>query len=236
MSANLLQNPGKMHIFTDDLESFLHVLGWMTLRYVPAIDSYSALRRGKDMVIFDEHDEEEDHSEHGGHDKARAFRAEDYPSPLFRPRHETPLFKLLQELRMPFKSLYGEPPTAEDRKNAEYLPSMSRKSQMRLCAISRYDEDIQCLQSSAWFIDTMKTALDENAWPADDRADENLPIGFSRTTQRQAQNRTNQLQHTHSLWENSKALSQSSKRAASPTPESSSKRRRGTPAASGTQN
>jgi len=57
MSANLLQYPGKMHMLTDDLESFLHVLGWMTLRYVPAIDSYSALRRGKDMAMFDEHEE-----------------------------------------------------------------------------------------------------------------------------------------------------------------------------------
>jgi hypothetical protein len=37
MSANLLQHPGKMHTLTDDLESFLHVLGWMTLRYVPAM-------------------------------------------------------------------------------------------------------------------------------------------------------------------------------------------------------
>ncbi|KAF8554515.1 hypothetical protein OG21DRAFT_1394048, partial [Imleria badia] len=35
MSANLLQHPGKMHTLTDDLESFLHVLGWMMLRYVP---------------------------------------------------------------------------------------------------------------------------------------------------------------------------------------------------------
>lgn len=237
MSANLLQNPGKMHLFIDDLESFLHVLGWMTLRYVPAIDSYSALRRGKDMAIFDEHDEEEDHSEHGGHDKARAFRAEDYPSSRFRPRHETPLFKLLQELRKPFKSLYGEPPTAEDRKNTEDLPNISQKSQLRLCAaVFQYDEDIQCLQSSTWFINTMKTALDNKVWPTDDMAHENLPIGFSRTTRRQTQNRTNQLQHTHSLWENSKSLSRSSKRAASPTRELSAKRHRGSRAASETHN
>ena len=108
--------PGKMHRFTDGLESFLHVLGWVTLRYVPAIDSYSALCRGRDTAMFVEHDEEEDHSEHGGHDKARTFRVGDYPSSTFQPRYKTPLSDLLTELSSPFKSLYAKrPPTAEDR-------------------------------------------------------------------------------------------------------------------------
>ncbi|KAF8132585.1 hypothetical protein EV363DRAFT_1449474 [Boletus edulis] len=47
--------PGKFHMVTDDLESFLHVLGWMTLRYVPAIDSYDAEDRSEDMGMFDQH-------------------------------------------------------------------------------------------------------------------------------------------------------------------------------------
>ena len=29
-------------MLTDDLESFLHVLAQMTLRYIPAVDSYGA--------------------------------------------------------------------------------------------------------------------------------------------------------------------------------------------------
>ena len=87
-----------------------------------------------------------------------------------------------------------------------------------------------------WSINMMKTALDEKARPTDDMAHENLPTSFSRQTRRQARNRTNQLQHTHGLWENSKALSQGSKCVASPTPEPSAKRHRGTPTAYGTQN
>ncbi|KAF8421911.1 hypothetical protein L210DRAFT_384715 [Boletus edulis BED1] len=51
MSANPLEQPGKFHTVTDDPESFLHVLGWMTLRYVPAIDSYYAEDRGEDALI-----------------------------------------------------------------------------------------------------------------------------------------------------------------------------------------
>ncbi|KAF8426803.1 hypothetical protein L210DRAFT_3565847, partial [Boletus edulis BED1] len=53
------RTPGKFHTVTDDLESFLHVLAWTTIRYVPAIDSYSAGRRGKDLASFDEYDEME---------------------------------------------------------------------------------------------------------------------------------------------------------------------------------
>ena len=44
MSTNLLQHPGKKHTLTDDLESFLHVIGWVTLCYIAAIDSYGAVR------------------------------------------------------------------------------------------------------------------------------------------------------------------------------------------------
>ena len=55
MSGNLLRHPGKVHMFMDDLESFLHVLGWMTLHYVPATDSYESDDRGRDIAMFDEY-------------------------------------------------------------------------------------------------------------------------------------------------------------------------------------
>ena len=55
MSAHLLQNPGKFHILKDDLESFLHVLSWMTLCYVPAIDSYAPLDHAENLQAFNEY-------------------------------------------------------------------------------------------------------------------------------------------------------------------------------------
>ena len=107
-------------------------------------------------------------------------------------------------------------------------------SQLISCvAILHYDKDIAHLQSSSFFIDEMQRALDTNDWPTDDKADTNLPIASpGGYTEKQAQMKTSRLQHTHNLWESSMGLSRSSKRAASPTPEPSSKRRRGTPAAS----
>ena len=235
MSANLLRQPGKLNTLTDDLESFLHVLGWTTLRYVPAIASYSALRRGNDMVMFDEHDQEEDHSEQGGHLKSYVLCAGQYPSSTFQPRRETRLFDLLRQLSSPFKSLYAvHRPTAADRSRVQVRPDVTDRQLHRLWAtIDQYDEDIGHLESPIWFINEIKKALDEEVWPTDDKADENLPIASSHDTHRQAQNKISQLQNTHSVWERSKGLSRNSKREASPTPEPSAKRRRGTPAASG---
>ena len=234
MSVKLLQHPGKVHMLTDDLESFLHVLGWMTLRYVPAIGSYSALRRGKDMVMFDEHFREQGHSGRGGEYKALAFEAGRYPSRIFQPRCQTPLLKLVQELSQPFKSLYGNPLTEDDRTRVQVRPDGTDRVLYRLWdTIDQYDQDIRHLGSQIWFSNEIKKALDEEVWPADDEADVNLPIAFDNDTDRQVQNKISQLQNTQSVWERSKGLSMNSKRAGSPTPEPSTKCRRGTPAASG---
>ena len=82
----------------------------------------------------------------------------------------------------------------------------------------------------------MQKALDRNAWPTDDKADANLPIALPGShTEKRAQIKTSPLQHTHSVWESSKRLSRGSKRAASPVPESGTKRRRDTPAGSESQ-
>ena len=234
MSANLLQRPGKVHTFTDDLESFLHVLGWMTLRYVPARDTYLPHHRGIDMDMFDQHYKLHGYSDQGGHLKSCVLRGDSYPSSAYQPSSATPLCKLLRQLRKPFKSLYAEPPTDEDRQSVEVRPDSSDRVLYRLWdTIDQYDEDIGHLQSPIWFVNEIKKALDEEVWPTDDKADENLPIASSNDTYRQAQNKISQLQNTHSVWERSKGLSRNSKREASPTPEPSAKRHRGTPAASG---
>jgi hypothetical protein len=237
MSANLLQHPGKLNTLMDDLESFLHVLGWMTLRYVPAIDSYGAGRRGRDLSMFDEHYEEDGRSVEGGDRKSDALRGGSYPSVAFRPRTPTPLYDLLAELIGPFKSLYAvRPPTAEDREKVDVPKSQYDDDLEDLSRdIRRYDRDMEQLQSPSWFLSQIQKAFNRQDWPVDDKADDNLPIAFSGWTQRQVRNRNNQLRHTNSLWESSTGLSRNSKRAASPTPEPSATRRCGTPAVSGTR-
>ena len=235
MSANLLMHPGKMHTLTDDLESFLHVLGWTTLRFVPSIQAYTGVRRAHDMEPFDEHYKPHESSDEGGDRKSQLLYSGRYPSSTFRPEHPTPLFNLLRELSKPFKSLYEEnPPTAEDRKKIGASSCSSNRELQKLSfVIEEYDEDMGRLETSTWFIATMKTSLIGEGWPKADKANNKLPIHYG-GTKIQDQNMAERRQHTQNLWEDSKGLRSSSKRAASPTSERSAKRQRGTPAASGT--
>ena len=235
MSANLLQHPGKMHTLTDDLESFLHVLGWTTLRYLPAMESYEAEDRTDDLEKFDEQSIRKGRSDRGGLLKSYALGLGQYPSINYQPIRKTPLSDLLVELSLPFKSFYSmRPPTAEERKKVDVpLDRLDEELYFLRGTISRYDKDMKRLQSSTWYIDTMSTSLDEEGWPSDDEADEKLPIDVPCATKRQVQNKTNQRLNTQNVWVSSKGLPSSSKRAASPTPERSAKRQRGTPAASG---
>ena len=236
MSANLLLHPGKVHTFRDDLESFLHVLAWMMLRYVPADDFYQAADRGDDMTKFDQHSVRDGWFDRGGRAKSDALGAGTYPSPTFEPERDTPLFFLLQTLCKPFKSLYEKrlgdgarrKMKGSKSKHDEILDDLSDALRQR-----EQNKDIECLESVTWFMSEMKKALGEEDWPTDDAADANLPIASSKQTDRQIQLHTSQLQYTQSQRAMSKAPSMNSKRARSPTREPSAKRRRGIPDASG---
>ena len=236
MSANLLQNPGKLHTLTDDLESFLHVLAWTTLRFVPTVKAYDAQKRHRDMQKFDEHYLGQGSLDEGGDGKANELRGGVYPSIRFQPQEKTPLFELLRILRKPFRSLYAaEPPTDEDRNKVNVLESEYNRALQRLSEdISIYDEDIKRLQSSHWFMDTMQMTLDLNGWPFDDKARDQI-VERPGATKRQNDNLAKQIQHSQHLMQNSRGLHSSSKRAASPTPgpERSAKRHRATPPVSG---
>ena len=92
MSANLLRHAGRIHGLEDDLESFLHVLGWSTLRYVPGDDCYDGDDRHEDMSIFDEHSTGRGRVSRGGRSKSWILRAGVYPSETFKARQPTPLW------------------------------------------------------------------------------------------------------------------------------------------------
>ena len=73
MSAHLLQNSGTFHVLKDDLESFLHVLSWETLCYVPAINSYTADNHAEDLKKFNEHEVYQGGIDHGGLSKSNSL-------------------------------------------------------------------------------------------------------------------------------------------------------------------
>ena len=82
MSAHLLQNPSLFHMLKDDLESFLHVLSWVTLCYIPTIDLYTSFDHTEDLQAFNEH-VVWGGVNHGGHCKSDTLGAGMYPSQAF---------------------------------------------------------------------------------------------------------------------------------------------------------
>ena len=109
------------------------------------------------------------YSKQGGDVKSQAIRAGDYlSSRSVLPKYETPVFKLLQELRIPFKSPYRKPPTTGDREKVKVSPSRSDWQLLHFFAdVGQYDQDVEYLESSTWCINKTKTSLDENVWPTE---------------------------------------------------------------------
>ncbi|KAG9317803.1 hypothetical protein JVU11DRAFT_2026 [Chiua virens] len=220
MSAKLLEDPHKYHELSDDLESFLHVLAWITLRYVPAIDTYLASDRDNDLAMFDEVCANQGHFESGGRIKALAFAAAIYPSRKFRPKIPTPLLKLLRRLRVPFKSLYGEP-TSDTSDDDETESDIEEKLDDALSVIREVSaKRLKSLETSALFLKHTSRALEKGIWPTDDKTDKNLPGNFAKTNKTEP--KTTRYRSSHLV---------GSKREASPTPEQGTKRLR-TPATS----
>ena len=144
---------------------------------VPSTDYCESDDRGRDMVTFDEYFVRNRRWSHGVFKKSSALRGNWYPSDTFQPRNPTPIFKLVQQLRKPFGSLYEPYPTEKDRMKINSPLDPSDRELIRSRAvIDQYDEDIRLPQSSSFFIDEMQKTLDKNDWPTDDKADTDLPV------------------------------------------------------------
>ena len=169
----MIMNPKRTHALVDDIESFIHVLGWTTLRFLPPTKSYTAIDRSRDMYMFDE-----DFWCQGGKNKCHTLETGRYPSKTFEPREPTPLWDLLQILSSPFKSLYADPPRIEIRKEYEELKREFPHDEevYRSHLVQTYERDMERLASYSWFITTIEDALAKVSWPTDDKAVRGLLI------------------------------------------------------------
>ncbi|KIJ13561.1 hypothetical protein PAXINDRAFT_13524 [Paxillus involutus ATCC 200175] len=236
MSAMLLRNPGMKHTLQDDIESFLHVLVWASIKYVPATNAYSAEERGSDLRrIFDAIDFVKDGAAIGGTIKSAAFAAGTYPPPNFKPKRPSPLLGLLEAFSSPFKSRYiAKPPTEEERARVERVGDWTDKEFRRLSdKVSQYDEDMTILKTSEWFIKTLEKALQTDGWPSDDKAEKGLGLDTQTGglyTDAQRSRKSGQLLTSHSQCEDSKSMagagSLKRERSTSPTLEGPTKRPR----------
>ena len=156
-----------------------------------------------------------------------------YPSRCFQPKKPIPLFDLLTELNMPFQTSYSQwAPSAEDQtKISKPISKFDNPTLELIGKIIHCNKGWQQLQSSTFFIQEIKKALDKEDWSVDDKADRDLPISsLTGNMAKQKQIKDSQLQKVCNQWESSRQLPQSSKCGASPTPELSNSKCRCTTA------
>jgi hypothetical protein len=245
MSAALLRNIFAEHKLEDDNESFLHVLAWSTIRFVPSTWP-SRARTAHLRDIYDSSTILPDNNV-GSQVKADRLLAGIY-IPKLQLLQPSPILNLLESLASPFSARYVTPPADTERRIYESIKYAASMVNPHIGAeayethrVHQYDLSMQRLTSSKWFIDTMENALAEDGWPEADEADHNLVTPSEGTFNQQRlsailmSNQTSRI----NLSTYPTPSSGSSKRSHSPSPaiEPRSKRpRAGTPHVSGNLN
>jgi hypothetical protein len=161
MSAMLLMDSKPpIHTLADDLESFLHVLSWVMLRYTPHdLDSETLTDFLIDM--FDHSYEGENRSARGGRSKMAYLMSGLVPKSGF--RHPL-LPALLKELTETCAVRYEErPPDETDNVDEE-------ENQLNALLRKKYEQRLAALGSSDWMLETFRKALDGGGWPENDES------------------------------------------------------------------
>ncbi|KAI5981849.1 hypothetical protein EDD15DRAFT_2587286 [Pisolithus albus] len=166
MSAALLGSPGQLHVFEDDIESFVHVLGWTVLSYLPSPmdkDDRAAL-----VSYLYDHSWKTSSGEKGGLAKEGHFKSGDYPSKYFTLTEPSPILGLIRNLVSPFRARYGGPPPEEHEELYKVLMPLYRLA-------------LERLGNSEWFLATIQDTFERPGWPAKDRAGAKLTISTEDT-------------------------------------------------------
>ncbi|KAI6001337.1 hypothetical protein EDD15DRAFT_2542179, partial [Pisolithus albus] len=155
MSAALLEKGGHSHLLEDDIESFVHVLGWTVLSFLPSpMDRYE--RADLVSYLYDHSFRDTTGRERGGRAKEVQFNAGNYPPDDFTLTEPSPILELIRELALPFRARYEDPPTAANWKTFEAFNTLVLNGQLREEAlydllVHRYQLGIHRLSSSEWF-------------------------------------------------------------------------------------
>ena len=159
MSAALLQDVNKQHTISDDLESSLHVLTWMTLCYVlhnmhpAALDDH--LQR-----VFDEYSHR---TSTGGLTKGALLGTGGYIPSSLELKQDSPILKLLRALSIPYTYVYATKCMFTEDFEIERQASSKLNADL-------HDKHIELTKSPKWFERTIDAVLNGNntPWPLDD--------------------------------------------------------------------
>ncbi|KAI6013038.1 hypothetical protein EDC04DRAFT_2904791 [Pisolithus marmoratus] len=174
VSAVLLANPGQTHTLQDDIESFLHVLVWTILSYLPSPVDENC-RKSWMLLLYDYTFKTTTGQEVGGTTKADKLALEDYPPKAFNPMEYSPIIELIRTLASPFRARYGEPPTDGEKEVYEYVNAGVREDKVNMASLVThpvygYQLGMDRLKNSEWFLNTIDDALKRPDWPNSDGA------------------------------------------------------------------
>ncbi|KAI5983277.1 hypothetical protein EDD15DRAFT_2129162, partial [Pisolithus albus] len=158
----------------DDIESFVHVLGWTVLSCLPSpMDRYE--RADLVSYLYDHSFRDTTGRERGGRAKELQFKAGDYPSKYFTLTEPSPILELIWEVASPFRARYSDPPTEAQLRRFEDFKALVSNGQLDEESLNdqlvhRYQLGIHRLSSSEWFLTTIQDAFERPGWPAKDGA------------------------------------------------------------------
>lgn len=177
MAAWLLMSPQPLvHSRTDDLESFLHVLSWVALSFMPHGLNANTLTKYLNDVFEDAWEDEDGSARGGGHKKSAILEGRILKSRFTNPKIQT----LLEDLTTTFAVRYQNSPSEEEL--AEYHESQQSQNLgsrlLQAMASKSYAGQFlrkqDALENSDWMLETLTTALEERtAWPESDKSQAN---------------------------------------------------------------
>ncbi|KAI5991120.1 hypothetical protein EDD15DRAFT_2369007 [Pisolithus albus] len=184
MSAALVANPGHMHVFLDDIESFVHVLGWTVLCCLPS-PTDGGFREYEVSWLYDHSFKTETGWEEAGSGKRIMLILGEYPLKKFELTEHSPILELTRNLASPFRVRYGKPPTEEEKNTFECIKALFLEKQFDVKLLDthpvpQYDLGIEQLNTSEWFLNAIQDALEAPGWPDKDGAGDNALPNASR--------------------------------------------------------
>ncbi|KAI6001378.1 hypothetical protein EDD15DRAFT_2361746 [Pisolithus albus] len=183
MSAALLEKPGHSHLLEDDIESFVHVLGWTVLSCLPSPmdkDDRAAL-----VSYLYDHSWKTSSGEKGGLAKEGHFKSGDYPPYDFTLTEPSPILELIRDIASPFQARYKAPTIGQ----LESYQHLKKRCDDGLCdpgdlenhVAHTYVLGMERLSCPEWFLSTIQDALGRSRWPAKDGTGAKLTISTGDT-------------------------------------------------------
>jgi hypothetical protein len=171
MSCRLLMSITPLpHILADDLESFLHVLSWVALRFTSHCldsDQLSVLM----STMFD-HSFGVTGLTRGGSLKQDGLLSGKVPRSRFK---NTAMQALLEKLTSAVAARYEEPPSEKQLAMMQMFQEKQLDPLKCDSYAAHYQLKMRNLESSDWMLKTFREALaDRQAWPSDDRSENEL--------------------------------------------------------------